>query len=60
MLKGVQQDKPRELKVAERFLSDRIRSLQDDKVGGWALAGRFKALPIRFFAAFEMTRYGVD
>ena len=42
--------------MAERLPNERIRSFQDDKAGGWALAGSPIALPIRLLAALEMTR----
>jgi hypothetical protein len=42
--------------VAERFTAPPIRSFQDDKAGGCALADRLTALPIRFLPAVERTR----
>jgi hypothetical protein len=56
MLNQVQQDKPGELQKAERLLVDTIRSLQDDKVSGWALAERLTAPLIRFLPSVERTR----
>jgi hypothetical protein len=59
-LNQVQHDKQRELLGAEWLIADTIRSFQDDKAGGWALAARLTAVPIRFLPSVERTREGVD
>jgi hypothetical protein len=60
MLKHVQHDKQRELMRPYGLISDRIRSLQDDKDGGALVANNPITIPIPFLPAVEMTRMLVD
>ena len=56
MLKLVKHDKLRELRKAKRFTADTIRSLRDDKVRGWMMAGGLLGDRSRALPSVEMIR----
>ena len=59
MLKQVQHDTLSAGLRAKRLTADTIRSLRDDKVGGWPIADILLAGSIRFFPSVGMKRIGV-